>query len=117
MPGTAVSAKLSNATARNDFRVIDFSSAFPSLQRIVASAILLNPANRRPNLASRSPCPVLLQNRGSAIRGLLGRRANDHHRAALFYVTCIKFLLADVLRLRAGLITHFAFLERPALAK
>src|ERR1700733_3035529 len=117
VPSSAVSAKPVNATARNDFRVIDFSSAWVSLQRIFASAILLNPVNRRPILASRSPCPVLLQDSRSTIRGLLGSRSNDYHRSALFHVTCIKFLLADVIRLRAGLIAHLAFLERPAFAK
>ena len=60
---------------------------------------------------------MLLQNRRSPIRSLLRGRVNNHHRAALFHMARVKFLLADVVRLLPRHIAHFRFFQRAARAK
>jgi hypothetical protein len=60
---------------------------------------LFDAAHNRCILASRSSCAVLLQNRGGAMGGWFCCDSHDHDRATLFDMTCVKFLLADVIRL------------------
>ncbi len=60
---------------------------------------------------------MFLQNCRSAIRSLLCGHAHNHHRAPLFYMASIKFLLADVVRLCPGFIAHLAFLQRATRAR
>ena len=66
---------------------------------------------------SRGSTAMVVQDCGGAFGWLFRRRPDDHHRATLFYMVGVKFLLADVIWLLSGNVAHFGFFEGASSAE